>query len=277
MNTLKILDFRAGEPFFLFKFLQFAANKKNLSWSFAHYQEFDKELLAEAQVVFIDPVLSAQLRPLFPVVPTQVRGVEIFDSLFLEHKLWLPRLLLHESLRQVLVTRARDLDNRAPAYVIGDNGIMRVVASVLAEMGFVDIYLVGDLAQLEEPQRVLSRSQLGIRFHKLAPEELTMQATSAAIVVNTTDLEKDKVLLTDLSYFNFMKQGGYALDLATDVQPNPLLEEAERADLRILSNEEVKRLMIRLCHEQMKVSDAISVEELVELWPAFLQENPPSV
>ncbi len=67
-----------------------------------------------------------------------------------------------------------------------------VVASALAEMGVTEIYLVGDSGSLQQQQSILSRSQLGLRFHILIPDDLTLQAVSAGIVVNTVNLSEQK-------------------------------------------------------------------------------------
>ena len=276
MNALKILDFGGGEHW-AFRFLQYLAQKKNLPWTFEHYDSFSMEALKGASAAFVVPSITPEVLPLFHVIPTQVRAVELMDALFREPGGWYPRLMIHEGLRRVLVADARDLDIRAPAFVIGEGSMCRVVAAALAEMGIAEIYLIGPLEELSEHQRILERSQLGIKFHVLAAEDLTMQATSAGIVINTADLSQQKVLLTDLSYFNFMKQSGFALDLSTPALENPLLEEAERADLRILPFVLVMKAVIRLWLERMQAGDLFTDQETVQLWMDFLRENPSSV
>ncbi|KYG64950.1 hypothetical protein AZI86_12185 [Bdellovibrio bacteriovorus] len=276
MSTHKILDFGTGTHW-AFRFLQSLAQKKGLDWVFEHHDEFSMQALGGATAAFVDPLKSPTILPLFHVVPTQVRAVEILDSLFSDHGGWYPRLLIHEVLRRVFVAEARDLDIRAPAFVIGDGPLCRVAAAVIAEMGVSEIFLVGERADLEIQKKILSRSQLGIAFHVLAVEELTMQATSAGIVVNTADLSSQKALLTDLSYFNFMKQSGFALDLSSVMESNTLLDEARRADLRVLPYTLVMKSLMRLWLERLGADDLITDEEIVQLWSDFLKENPSSV
>ena len=277
MSTQKILDFGGAGPSLTFRFLQFLAAKKNAPWTFERHEEFNFELLQGAQAALVTPHMSSEILSKFQVVPTQVRAIELMDSLFFEQGAWLPRILIHEGLRRVLITEARDLDIRSPAFVVGDEELLRVAAAVLAEMGFAEIFLVGDVAKLAEQKRILSRSQLGITFHTLAVEELTMQATSAGIVVNTSDLSQSKALLTDLSYFNFMKQNGFAVDLSSAHVPNALLEEAERAELRTLPYANIMKTVVKLWLERLQSSDLITDDELVQCWMDFLRENPSSV
>jgi hypothetical protein len=74
-----------------------------------------------------------------------------------------------------------------------------------------------------------------------------------------------------------MKQSGFAVDLSTAQIPNPLLEEAERAELRILPFVNVMKTVIKLWLDRLQSSDLITDNDLVQLWMDFLRENPSSV
>jgi len=154
----------------------------------------------------------------------------------------------------------------------------RAVCAVLAELGFGEIYVVGQEAeQLEIQIELLRKSHFGIKFKPLMFHELTIQSLSASIIINTVDLSQDKELLSDLSYFNFMKRDGYALDLNLLPYPNPLLEEAERAELRVLHPSLVAATWTHLWIEKLQIETSLKVEELHESWKNFLRENSPSV
>ncbi|MBV2167454.1 MAG: hypothetical protein KUL82_01995 [Bdellovibrio sp.] len=273
MSTLKIVEFRSEGMGFFMKYLRTLSEKKGWGWVFEVHSEFSPELLKGATAVKVEPSLSPQVLSHMKVLPTQVRAVEVVDSLFQEAGSWYPRLLLHESMRSVLVTNARDLDIRAPAFVVGDNEAARVVSAVLVEMGIADIYLIGDVSKLQSQKDILTRSQLGVRFHILPMEDLTLQSVSAGIVVNVVDLSQQKSLLTDLSYFNFMKGTGYALDLNLFPIHNLLLEEAERAELRVLHPVLIAEVLTSLWLERLKITE-VSKQEIHESWKQFLQENP---
>ncbi len=274
MSTLKIVEFRPEGMGFFMRYLRTLSERKGWGWVFEVHPEFSLELLKGASAAKVEPSLSPQVLSYLKVLPTQVRAVEVVDSLFQEEGSWYPRLLLHESMRSVLVSNARDLDIRAPAFVVGDNEAARVVSAVLVEMGIADIYLIGDVEKLQLQKDILTRSQLGIRFHILPMEDLTLQSVSAGIVVNVVDLSQQKSLLTDLSYFNFMKGTGYALDLNLFPTHNLLLEEAERADLRVLHPVLVAEVLTSLWLERLKVATEVSKQEIHESWKQFLQENP---
>lgn len=272
MSTLKIVEFRPEGMSPFIQFLQYLAKKKSWDWQFETLPEFSMEALNGAHAAKVFPRLSADILPQLKVLPSQVRSIETLDSFFNENGTWYPRLLLHEALKDVLISEARDLDIRAPAFVVGDNNEARVAAAVLAEMGVSDIYLVGAAETLQPQKEILARAQIGIRFHILIPDDLTLQAVSAGIIVNTVDLSQQKSLLTDLSYFNFMKHKGYALDLNLIPSQNLLLEEAEKAELRVLSPVLVATVLSQMWLQRLNVT-GVALTELRDEWNHFLKEN----
>ncbi|KYG64340.1 hypothetical protein AZI87_13995 [Bdellovibrio bacteriovorus] len=277
MNTLKFVDIRPEGPSVFAKYLDFLSRQKSWGWVVEHHATFSAEVMEGATAVKIAPSLSDEILPQLRVLPTQVRTSQVLDSFFQDEGGWYPRLILHEAIRSVLVQEARDLDIRAPGFVVGESKEARVAAGVLAEMGVSEIFLVGDPAVLEPQKHVLSRQQLGIRFNILNPDDLTLQAVSAGVMINTMDLRQNKSLLTDLSYFNFMKRAGYALDLNLFPLENLLLEEAERADLKVLPPVLVAETFTRLWFQRLKLSDDISNDEIRATWNTFLKENSSSV
>src|SRR5690606_5556284 len=103
------------------------------------------------------------------VLPTQVQKLRVFDSLFKNNHKIFPRLVMHESLRQFLVQSAKNLDIRDPAFIVGDTSQTRIVGSVLADMGFAHVFLVG--SSLEEEKEALRKLQFGVNFKIVEPEK----------------------------------------------------------------------------------------------------------
>lgn len=272
MSTIKLVEFRPEGMGPFMKYLEWLSQKKGWSWGFEVHPEFSWDVLKNSSAALVAPSLSSQIIPQLKAFPTQVRSVQYFDSFFWDGA-WYPRILLHEALRRVLVAEARDLDIRAPAFVIGDDDEVRVVISVLADMGIEEIYLVGVGGQLQAHKDILSRSHVGIRFHLVDAEELTLQALSAGILVNTLDLTDQKSLLTDLSYFNFMKGSGYVLDLNLLPEQNLLLEEAEKASLHVLRPVLVAAAVTFLFLERIQVGEELTMDQLLQSWAEFLKES----
>ncbi|QDK37351.1 hypothetical protein [Bdellovibrio sp. NC01] len=278
MSTKKILEFNPEGQGIFCRYLENLAKQQGWDFTFETHPEFKMELLDQADMAKVELTLSDAVLPQLHLLSTAVRTIRCVDAFAPEDGKWLPRLYTYEAIRKVLVDCARDLDVRLPAFVVGHTELARVVASVFAELGFSEIYVVGeDAEQLAVQMDILRRAHFGIKFRDLLSEELTIQSLSAAIIVNTVDLSQNKELLNDLSYFNFMKVNGYALDLNLLPYHNSLLEEAERADLRVLHPALVAASLTEIWLQRLQVGASLKVEELRESWKKFLQEISPSV
>ncbi|MNL17713.1 hypothetical protein D3C87_1388220 [compost metagenome] len=99
-----------------------------------------------------------------------------------------------------------------------------------------------------------------------------MQALSASVVINCEDLKEKTSLLNDLSYFNFMKTAGLILDLQWVKGMSPLLEEAEKADLRVIQTSRLVGLLTMLWLERLDLQVSIKVEDLEAYWREFLKQ-----
>lgn len=277
MSTQKIVEINETGPGLFIKHFEYLANKNSWQYEFAIAKEYDVNAIRDATAVKVSISKSPSVLPGLSVLSTQVRAVEALDSFFKEEGFWYPRILLSDAIRNVLIAHARDLDIRNPAFVVGENAEIRVTASVLAEMGVSNIYLVGQAAQNQEHIRVLSRSHLGIKFFFLPMEELTMQSVSAGIVINSMNLNAHKGLLTDLSYFNYMAPKGYVMDLTLLPLENVLLEEAQKAELRVLHPSLVAAQVTLQWLERIRPQHGMSLSDIEKSWMDFLKENSPSV
>lgn len=277
MSIVKILEITKSGTSPFIQFLQKLSQQKNWAWEFETTDSYDPEMFKDKSAIKVQTKMSGEIVPGLKVLSTSVRSIGALDSFFIEDGSWYPRILLLEAVRSVLVSQARDLDIRNPAFVVGDSVDVRASASVLANMGFTDIYMVGDESLLKEHRAVLSRSHLGIRFHVLPMEELTMQAISASILINSADLAKDKSLLTDLSYFNYMDARGYVLDLNLVPVENLLLEEAKRAELKVLNPCAVAAQITLSWLDRLQPQHGLTLEQVEQSWMTFLKEISPSV
>lgn len=177
----------------------------------------------------------------FPQLPTAVRWLETADSLVMENGQWWPRLFSYETVRQLIISRFRDLDISLNSYVIGANHMGRVAATIMAHLGYSHVSLVDeDEDKLKSEVALLRRYLFGVQVEGVPAHSLTVQEKPGSLMLNTLNLQDDSTVLGDLSYFNFMKTGGVVVDCSECTPHNSLLEEAERADLKILSGLEVQ-------------------------------------
>jgi shikimate dehydrogenase len=274
VSILKVIDVSAHGMSGFGQFLDYLAKNRKLPIEVSTVTEFSPELFKEAQALNIDPHLSSLILPKMPVIPTQVRNTGVLDSFFFDDGKWIPRLFLFEAARQVLVDQAKDMDIRHPGFVIGDDASALTMISVLIHLGFAEIYVVSENENaLNHSITAIARNYIGVKILPLPATELTMQALSASVVINCESLQDKKSLLNDLSYFNFMKTSGLILDLQwIKGGGSPLLEEAVRADLRIVETSRVVGLQAMQWLEKLSIADEIKVEDLEADWKEFIKQ-----
>lgn len=278
MSAKKILEFNPSGPGVVLKVLQAVLREKPGAFEILHHGEYSVDLLKDADLALFSFVEAQKLLPQLPTLPPLVKSLQCFDAFSPEDGKWYPRLFLYEALRSVLVESARDLDNRSPAFVVGEGAELRAVASVCAHLGFTEVYLIGENSEvLSEDVRILSRGYFGVQFKVLPVEELTIQAVSGSLVINTVNMDQHEALLNDLSYFNFLKSTGYVLDCYVGNLQSPLLEEAEKAGLRVLQPAQVLQSLVELCLEKIGQSDLLSVADLQSLIVKISKEISSSV
>lgn len=266
--SLKILEVSdTSHP--VYRFLSFYSQKLNLNWTLEHISEWLPEKGFQSDLVLVDLEKSPFIMDDIRMMPAQIKTFGCFDTIFRDGDYHIPRNLFFDSLETFFIEQARDLDNRAPAFVVGDRVQARVIALFLASRGIRQICLVGNVTRLKNEVKVMARAQIGVQFTPIAPEELTLQTMAASILVNTADLTQDAELMTDLSYFNYMKRDAYVLDLFPPDGENPLLEEAQRAGLRILDEAPFIEVFARDCLKRLGVDYKPSV------WEEYRRENYP--
>lgn len=184
---------------------------------------------------------SADIVRHFPRLPTDVRWLEASDTLLFQDGEWWPRLFLLETLRKIIIHRFRGLNVGLHGYVIGGTRAGRVAAAALAGLGFTHIHIVDEDAQLLTREvAFLKRYLLGISIEGVHASALTVQTQAGSLMLNTVQMAEQSSMLNDLSYFNFMSKGGVVVDISGCSRQTLFLQEAERADLNIISGLEVQ-------------------------------------
>ncbi len=274
MNPIKFLEFNPQGPGLFVRHFESLSKEQGWDIQFETYSEFNSDLLKDADIAKIDMSLSVLALRELKLQPTLVRTLQSTDFLIKEEGLWYPRVFLYEALRKVLVEYARGLDNRDSAFVVGTSEEAMVSGAVLAHMGFRKIYFTGhDIAELKLKTELLKKNFFGIEFSILDAGYLTAQTIGANIVINTINIAEDKELLRDMSYFNYMKRRGFVVDLNLIPYHNPLLEEAQRAELRVVYPIPIAAEETYYCLQQLDLLGQLKVEDLCQSWERFLMEN----
>lgn len=214
---------------------------------------------------------SPDLVAKIPAQPTDVKAFQCADSLFFENGQWWPRLNLKEAIRLLIVKKVRSLDIRESAYVIGEGPMLRLLAGLVVTFGFSKVYMVGlSNEDVHNQIEILKKNYVGIDWRPLDTNQLTMQTVGATLLVNSVSLTEDTGLASDLAYFNFMKGQGLVVDLEVYPSTHPILEEAEKASLRVLSGFDVRAQQDYLFLQRIGLGEIIKFETYRDALRAFL-------
>jgi shikimate 5-dehydrogenase len=211
----------------------------------------------------------------FPQLPTNVRWLETADTLLLEDGAWWPRLLSYDAFRKLLISRFPALNVGLHCYVIGATQIGRVGVASMASLGFSHLSVVDeDELKLHREVAFLKRYLLGIQIESVPASTLTVQTKAGALMLNTLHLPEENPVLKDLSYFNFMNQGGVVVDISECCHDNALLQEAQRADLSVLTGLEVQSQIDVDLLTKLFPDKYVTYEDYFESFEAFMAAPP---
>lgn len=240
---------------------------KNLSVQFVEdlREPVDFELVP---LSFIDPN-----EELPAVIEPRSGALRCFDCLVRHVDHVIPRLISLESLNTTIIHKAHDLDIRQAAYVITDSFQGLVSAAVCAQLGIQKIVLVDDdLDRSLIVTKILKRSYFGLDVKSITSDLITTQRQPGGIVINTVQLENNPVLLSDISYFNFVAQNGIIVDISREIKSSPLLKDVEEASLRSINGEELLIETLKACIQYLSPGLSVSDDEI-----ALALKNPTSV
>ncbi len=264
------LEFLVG----LLKKLEIEAQVEKLP-SGGNWQELKKKLTG-SRAALLDLVDSQKLIGQMTTLPTETRLLGCADCLFYEDGAWWPRLNLKEAMRELIIKKAKNLDINESAFIIGEGPLLRLLASLVISFGFSKVFLVGlSIGDLHEQRDRLKKNFVGIDWRPMEASQLTMQTVGAAILINSIPLEPNPSLMNDLAYFNFMKNQGLVVDLNVFPLESGLIEEAHRANLRVLSGFQVRAQQDYGFIQRLGLAKVISFEDFSAQWLNYLTRISP--
>lgn len=237
--------------------------------------EIHKEDLESCRAVRLGYEDSKPIVKNWAALPSLVRELQVCDTLMREDGQYWPRLLLQDSIRELIVKSSRDHDIRNAAYIICNDSIGRVMASLLTNLGHRRVFMVSQNERfLKNEIPIIQRFFLGIEIQGVLAEQLTMQADRASLLVNCVDLSGEQQMLNDIVYFNFMQQGGLVLDASfNNSKPSLLVEEAERAHLKSIEPALISATYDFGLIHKLGLSQLTTFQEYLDSWREFLKSE----
>lgn len=174
------------------------------------------------------------------------RALHCFDELEWIGNRWNARLKFPEAMREALVEGSETFDLSQPSYLVGHGERMRISAYVLSLIGFRKLFCISlDQEQLGNDIQILKRFLFGVHMKVVDPQTLTQQTENGPLVINTYAGENKMELSQDMAYFNYMAPNGLVLDFEPHFDQSYFIEEAKKADMRLLSPEAIIQIYLK--------------------------------
>jgi shikimate 5-dehydrogenase len=213
----------------------------------AEIQQTDSEkfagVLAEAMKTDAEIIrASDSLAPLVPrniqVTTHEANFIGASGLLLREKGQWWTRPVLDEAFTRTISENVGQIDINSAALVAGAGGAARAVVSSLARMGFPTVN-ISDMSADAALELVfeMKRKYFKVHFTAIPYEQITTLPGIHSVMINTTWLAYENVLLDELYFFNFLKPGGVVVDLTLIPWKTPLISEAEKWGARHLSGD----------------------------------------
>lgn len=193
---------------------------------------------SDYQYLRVSSEFSRELLPLLPMQPENVRFLQLFDGVFYENGHWIPRLTYFEILRAIFVRKFKNHRINDAAVIICHPHEELSFIQFAVGLGHQRIIIFNEEGH-ETSALEIKKHIVGIELQTVKFVDLTQVTESSSLMLNSLDLVKNSVLLSDLAYFNFMSKNGVVIDLCSNAPVNPFLFEAEKAGLRTLARKEI--------------------------------------
>jgi hypothetical protein len=175
------------------------------------------------------------------VSPLMVK-LQIVDYLYLKNNEYWPKLIMREGLHSAILKKHPNLSTQEGGLIVGTGRDAKLAASVLIEMGFNHITFVDN--DEENAQKLLADFQKNffrIRFEVISTDKVILLPGIYSVIINSWEWEsgKDSELLTDLLYFNYLKEPGIVINLKKTQGVDSLIEEAKAFNEKTIQRNEI--------------------------------------
>ncbi len=233
----------------------------------APYQQI-KEFMMDHHATFVRvDFQSAEKMLMRPWAPPQsVSRLRAVDSIFLENDLLVPKLMWPDLFRSFLVREVQPLHIRDAAYIVGAGPLARMVAFIIADLGYRSlrfVYVDEEIALMEA--EYLNKVLFGLDIQVIPPNKITSKNLAGSLLVICDDLSEEKDFKANLAYYNFMANNATVVDLRNWEPNNILAEEAHRAGLRAYPPSKFWSLYEH--HWLRMTGSQLTYEQFLMAWP----------
>lgn len=143
--------------------------------------------------------------------------------------------LLYKALIREIRQVNRNLDTSGEGLICCETSLLKCLILTAAQLGLKTIKLVTlDEEQSKKHVEALQKHIFSLNIELVEPKNLTLLASRCSVALCGLLGNHQTQLLTDLSYLNFMKKNGIAVDVALSLENSLIIEEAINIQLPYL-------------------------------------------
>jgi hypothetical protein len=222
-------------------FLAKLNESKEIEFNLEHKEINLSEIVTETfQLVDFSWEVFKQLTPIIHRAEAMVQKLNWADTGLIINNNFRPILLNEKILSEMISSKNAVVDREYCVSVVGDLSTLASFINLFQRMGYkkINFYTRQDVLS-EASQFAILAMKLFINLKvEVKPfDELTYNEELSSLLIVDAELDREKELFEDLSYFNFLSPNSIFLDFRSDIN-NLLQLEADKAELMVLDGRE---------------------------------------
>lgn len=195
-------------------------------------------LKSDAEVCHVHENLGVEILGVMPSITRAAISTGATDFLVKDKGYFWPRKFLEGSATRIITSKVESLDLGGSALVVGCGALTRLMVGCLTALGFRKIHITDQDNDLgESVVAELEKAFFGVEFKYIPVVTITTLPGTYSLVINTTPLVEENLVLDELYFFNFLKETGLIVDMTYLPYKTPLILESSEWNLAVLSGE----------------------------------------
>jgi shikimate 5-dehydrogenase len=180
--------------------------------------------------------------PLFNNNTIFIDRLKAADSIVKWQDQWVLRSAAYEGFTKVCAEIGELFDLESSVLIVGAGSAARLTLAVLYRAGFKKFGISDKTtSKVDTLAAELRKVYFGAEIKNIPKDDLILLPGNFGVLVNTTPLVEGNEILDELSYFNFFKRNGVAIDFTIKPVDTPLLMEALDVGAHIVRGFEISK------------------------------------
>lgn len=164
----------------------------------------------------------------------------VVDGMVQTRNGWWPLCSLHECFSQLIIQFGAGMDAHSGVFIVGAGGAARIAVAAFFKGGFNHFLLTNHKVEAGHATiEDIKRKFFGLKIDWVPKERIVLLPGENSVLVNSTPTTADNVLITELSYLNFLKRPGFLFDLNRTAKNSQLVQEAIETQVTVVGGVDI--------------------------------------